>query len=117
MASLLTGLTHDPLEIATPYVNNLKLVYRRACRLGLAWDDMISEDLVENTIKACSLFFQLDKVNFQRKAILCEAKKIKFLFYFDGSETTNGVSIVVKNTLPNENVVYRLLQDKSHING
>ena len=117
LASLLAGLTHDPLEIAAPYANNLKLIYRRACRMGLAWDDNISEDLIEKTIRASSLFFPLAKVSFHRKVILCESKKIDFLFYWDGAVSMNGVSIVVKNTLPNGQIVNRLLQNKSRING
>ena len=52
------------------------------------------------------LLFLVGCVEFERCAIFSEAKEIVFLFYLDASATDlNGVSIIVKNTFPNNEVI------------
>ena len=50
LASLLMGTCHDPLGIIDPYGNNLKIIYRRLCRLGLTWDDKLEKEEEEANI-------------------------------------------------------------------
>ena len=57
LPSLIASACHDPLEVSAPYGFNLKLIYRRVCRLGLTWDDKVPYDLQETIIRACSFFF------------------------------------------------------------
>ena len=54
----------------------------------------------------------LFQIQFQRKAAFSEAKAIKFKIYFDGSKQGIGVSVVVRNTLPNDKVINRLLESR-----
>ena len=116
VASLLASVCHNPFEFGAPYANNLKLIYRRICRLGLQWDDKITPDLMAKWIKACSFFFKLQHIQFERKVVLNEAKCLIFMFYLDGLDTNNGVSIICRNILPNGEEVNRLLQNKVRIN-
>ena len=116
VASLLASVCHDPFEFGAPYANNLKLIYRRICRLGLQWDDKISPDLMAKLIKTCSFFFKLSHIKFERKALLNETKCLISMFYLDGSDTNNGVSIICRNILPNGEEVNCLLQKKVRIN-
>ena len=114
------GTCHDPLGIVDPYANNLKIIYRRVCRTQPVpnWDAKLQKDEEDAIIKACSYFFLLECVEFERHGIFSDAKEIVFLFYLDGSSTDlNGVSIIVKNTFPNNEVISRCLRNKSHING
>ena len=120
LASLLMGTCHDPLGVIDPYANNLKIIYRRVCRTQPVpnWDIKLQKDEEDAIIKACSYFFLLENVLFERRAIFSDAAEIVFLFYLDGSSTDlNGVSIIVKNTFPNNDVISRCLRNKSHING
>jgi hypothetical protein len=64
-------------------------------------------------IEALGLIIHLDNIQFSRKSIFMEAKKFKA--YFDGSKQCIGVSVIVKNTLPNGEVIFRLLCNKSKI--
>ena len=118
LASLLMGTCHDPLGIVDPYGNNLKIIYRRVCRLGLTWDGKLQKEEEDAIIKACSFFFLLECVEFERRAIFSEAKEIIFIIYLDASTTDlNGVSIIVQNILNNDDIINRLLKNKCHING
>ena len=116
VASLLASVCHDPFEFGAPYANNLNLIYGRICHLGLQWDDKISPDLMAKLIKACSFFFKLSHIKFERKAVLNEAKCLIFMFYLDGSDTNNGVSVSCINVLHNDEEVIRLLQNEVRIN-
>ena len=81
------------------------------------WDIKLQKVEEDAIIKACSYFFLLENVLFERRAIFSDAAEIVFLFYLDGSSTDlNGVSIIVKNTFPNNDVISRCLRNKSHIN-
>jgi hypothetical protein len=109
------GTLHDPPQIVAPYINNLKLIYRDIGRLQIELDQKIPEKIQERVIEALGLIIHLDKIQFTRKSIFMEAKEIKFKVYFDGSKQCIGVSVIVKNTLPNGEVIYRLLCNKSKI--
>ena len=90
------GACHDQLGMVDPYGNNLKLIHRQVCRHGLPWDDKLGKDEEDAIIKACSFFFAMADIEFERRAIFSEAKAIIFLFYLDGSgRDLNGVTVIV----------------------
>ena len=68
-------------------------------------------------LEALSFFVGIKNVQFQRKAIFPEAKKVTFKFYFDGSLQAIGVSVVCLSELPNGKKIYRLLCNKGKILG
>ena len=78
VASILMGSCHDPLGIFLPYVNNLKIIYRDICRQGTEWDKPINENMKARVLEALSFFVGIENVQFQRKAIFPEAKKVTF---------------------------------------
>ena len=117
VACILMGTLRDPLQLLAPYINNLKLIYRNICRLKIDWDQTVPEKIQERIVEVLSFFFEMDKIQFTRKAVFMDAAKIKFKVYFDGSKQCIGVSAVVKNVLPNGKVIYRLLCNKSKICG
>ena len=100
-----------------PYVNNIKLIYRDVCRMNTAWDQEVTKKIEERIIEVLEYFFpwQMERVQFARKTAFSEAKVIKFKIYFDGSKQGIGVSVVVRNTLPNDKVINRLLCNKSRL--
>ena len=75
LGSLLMGTCHDPLGIVDPYANNLKIIYRRVCRTQPVpdWDIKLQKDEEDAIIKACSYFFLLENVLFERRAIYSDA--------------------------------------------
>ena len=117
VASILMGTIHDPLGVCLPYVNNLKFVYRDICRENTEWDKEISEQMKSKVIAALNHFIEIEKIEFERKAIFTEARKLTFKFYFDGSLQGIGVSVVCLSELPNGEKVYRLLCNKAKILG
>ena len=76
-----------------------------------------SEKMKSRVLEALSHFVEIEKVQFERKAIFSEAKKLTFKFYFDGSLQGIGVSVVCSNELPDGQKVYRLLCNKAKILG
>ena len=119
LASILMGSLHGSLQIMAPYVNNIKLIYRDVCRMNTAWDQEVTKKIEERIIEVLEYFlpWQMERVQFARKTAFSEAKAIKFKIYFDGSKQGIGVSVVVKNTLPNDKVINRLLCNKSRLVG
>ena len=100
VASILMWTNHDPLGIVLPYVNNLKFIYRDICRQGTEWDKPISENMKLKVMEALTHFVDIENVQFYRKAIFPEAKKLTFILYFDGSLQAIWVSVVCLSELP-----------------
>ena len=119
LASILMGTVHDPLQLMAPYVNNLKLIYRDLCRISVntSWDEGVPEKIKDRLEEALQHFFNMEQVEFQRKAVFIQAKEIVFKIYFDGSKEGIGVSVLVKSILPNDEEIFRLLCNKSKLVG
>ena len=117
VASILMSTIHDPLGFFLPYLNNLKLIYRDICRQGLKWDQSIDDNMKSRVMEALELFIGIEKIQFHRKAIFPESKKITFKVYFDGSLSAIGVSVICLSELPNGKKIYRLLLNKGKILG
>ena len=117
VASVLMSTVHDPLGVCLPFVGNLKFIYRDICRENTEWDKQISEKMKSRVLEALSHFVEIEKVQFERKAIFSEAKRLTFKFYFHGSLQGIGVSVICANELPNGQTVYRLLCNKAKILG
>ena len=84
----------------------------------MTWDGKLQMEEEDAIIKACSFFFLLERVEFERRAIFSKAKEIVFLFYLDASSTDlSGVSRIVQNVLKNDEIINRLLKNKCHLNG
>ena len=66
---------HDPLRIMAPYVHNIKLIYRDVCRMQTIWDQEVSKKIEEWIVEALEYFFQMENIQFQRKAVFSEAKR------------------------------------------
>ena len=117
LASVLMGSLHDPLQIMAPYINNIKLIYRDVCRMGLNWDQEVPEEIKTRLLEALSFFFMMENIEFPRKVVFSSAKSIKFMIYFDGAKSAVGVSVIVKSTFLDGTVRYRLLCNKSKLTG
>ena len=63
-------------------------------------------------MEALNNFVNIEKVQFERKAIFPEARKLTFKFHFDGSLQGIGVSVVCLSKLPTGEKVYRRLCNK-----
>ena len=101
VASILMGTIHDPLGFFLPYLNNLKLIYRDICRQGLKWDQPIDDNMKSRVMEALELFIGIENIQFHRKAIFPESKKVTFKIYLTGSLQAIGVLVVCLSELPN----------------
>ena len=93
------GTLYDPLQIMSPYSNNLKLIYRDLTRMihvigDPQWDKEVPPESRERILKALSYFFSMEDIQFRRKAIFMEASEIIFKIFLDGSI---GVSVIKQN--------------------
>ena len=102
VASLLAGVVFDPLGLASPYLANLKIAYRRVCHTVDKWDNMIyaaEEEIVSKTVKQ---LFLLNAVLMPRSAFIHGAKSYKLRFFFDASDYINNTSVVIENMFPDK---------------
>ena len=81
----------------------------------MPWDEKIPENMMNRIIEALSYFFKMETIEFARKVVFAEAEEIRFKIFFDGSKDLVGISVVVRSTLPNKKVIYRLLCNKSKL--
>ncbi len=107
---------YNPLGFFLPYLNNLKLIYRDICRQGLKWDQSIDDNMKSRVMEALELFIGIEKIQFHRKAIFPESKKITFKIYFDGSLQAIGVSVVYLNSqMDRKFIAYFAIKGKSWV--
>ena len=81
----------------------------------MPWDEKIPENMMNRIIEALSYFFKIKTLEFERKVVFAEAEEVRFKIFFDGSKDLVGISVVVRSTLPNKKVIYRLLFNKSKL--
>ena len=115
VASVLMGSLHDPLQLMSPFINNLKLAYRDIYWLKIPWDEKVPENIISRIIEELNYFFKIETVEFQWKAVFSEADEVRFKIYFYGSKEMIGISVVVRSNFPNKKVAYRLLCNKSRL--
>ena len=68
-------------------------------------------------MEALELFIGIENIQFHRKAIFPESKKVTFKIYFDGSLQAIGVPVLCLSELPNGQKIYRLVCNKGKILG